>query len=76
MEITTLSLIIDEKRSNLENMIKKSDMIDEFDIEDLDDKDGRKDVMISFKEAVDSKFLQDALHSIFGDAKTKHTIEE
>lgn len=75
MDVTTVGFLIDEKRAALESKIKKSGVVDDFDIEDLDKADNRKDVMITFKEPVDSKFLQETLHSIFGEAKTKHMVE-
>lgn len=70
MEITAVGLIIDEKRATLEKTLK-SDLVDSFDIEDLDKKDARKDVFVCFANPVDSKYLPQVLADVFGNIGTK-----
>lgn len=74
MDITSVGILVDEKRSVLETKLKNDD-IDEFDIEDLDKVDQRKDVMIIFKNQIDVRYLPDRLHGILGDCATKKSTE-
>ncbi len=74
MDITRVGILVDEKRSVLETKLKNDD-IDEFDIEDLDKVDQRKDVMIIFKNQIDVRYLPDRLHGILGDCATKKSTE-
>lgn len=74
MDITSVGILVDEKRSVLETKLKNDD-IDEFDIEDLDKVDQRKDVMIIFKNQIDVRYLPDKLHGILGDCATKKSTE-
>ena len=74
MDVTSISILIDEKRTVLEKKLKHGD-IDDFDIEDLDKVDGRKDVMIIFKDAVDARYLYKKLFDILGECGVKRDTE-
>lgn len=74
MDITSVGILVDEKRSVLETKLKNDD-IDDFDIQDLDKADQRKDVMIIFKNQIDVRYLPDRLHGILGDCATKKSTE-
>ncbi len=74
MDVTSVGIMVDEKRSVLESKLKNDD-IDDFDIEDLDKTDNRKDVMIIFKNQIDVRYLPDKLHELLGDCKTKKSTE-
>lgn len=76
MEITMLEMIIDEKRTILEKKLKGSNLIEEFEIEDLDKVDRRKTVLLVFKNPVDAHYLNQLLISIFGATQKKQLIEE
>lgn len=76
MEVTSVSFLIDEKKAELEKKIKASGLIDDYEIEELDKVDGRKDVTISFKEPVNARFLRDILLKIFGEIKGRKPTEE
>lgn len=74
MEITSVGILVDEKRAVLEKKLKHDD-IDDFDLEDLDKVDARKDIMIIFKNAIEVRYLPDKLHEILGDCSTKKSTE-
>ncbi|MEA3343987.1 MAG: hypothetical protein U9Q92_07550 [archaeon] len=74
MDITSVGILVDEKRSVLEAKLKNDD-IDDFDIQDLDKADQRKDVMITFKNQIDVRYLPGKLHGILGDCATKKSTE-
>lgn len=74
MDITSVNLLVDEKRSVLEKKLKNPE-VDEFDIEDLDKKDCRKDVVIIFKDVVDARYVYQKLHDILGECGTKRDTE-
>ena len=61
MNVTSLELTADVKKSVLESAIKKMDIIEEYDIEELDKGDGRKDIIIAFKNPVHIKYVSEAL---------------
>ncbi len=64
--ITTLSFLINIPRAELEEKLKNNEYIDEFEIEELDDKDIRKDVFIIFKNPVDIRYLPNVISEILG----------
>ena len=74
MDVTSVGIMVDEKRSVLESKLK-NDEIDDFDIEDLDKTDNRKDIMIIFKNQIDVRYLADKLHELLGDCTTKKSTE-
>lgn len=74
MDVTSVGILVDEKRSVLESRLKNDD-IDDFDIQDLDKADQRKDVMIIFKNQIDVRYLPDRLHELLGDCATKKSTE-
>lgn len=75
MEITTVVLIVDEKRAVLEKALKNP-LVDDHEIEDLDKKDGRKEVVVCFANPVESKYVNGVLSDIFGGIGTKKVSEE
>ncbi len=75
MDVTTISLLVDKKRDELENALKNSDYVDEFEIEDLDKQDVRKDVFIAFSSPVSLKYVNDLLKDIIGDTLNNRNIE-
>ncbi len=64
IQITSISFLINMQREELEEKLRGNEYIDEFEVEDLDDKDIRKDVFIIFKNPVDSKYVNDILREI------------
>ncbi len=64
VQITSISFLINMQREELERKLRDNEYVDEFEIEDLDDKDVRKDVFIIFKNPVDSKYVNDILKEI------------
>ncbi len=76
MRVSMVELIIDAKRKDIEDALNSSEFVDDFEIEDLDDKDIRKCVVVFFKELVDSKFLDEVLKKIFPFEEIKQTFEE
>lgn len=76
MEITTVGFLANAKRSELEKILKSSDMIDDFDIEELDKIDGRKDVMLVFKTPIDAKYVGSKLNELLGKIEKKMVINE
>lgn len=71
-----LEMLIDEKRAILEKKLKTSGLIEDFEIEDLDKADRRKNIMLAFKNPVDAHFLNQLLVSILGQNQKKRLIEE
>jgi len=76
MRISMVELIVDAKKKDVENALSNSDFVDDYEIEELDDKDIRKSVVLVFKELVDSKFLDDVLREIFPFEEIKQTFED
>lgn len=77
MEITSMTFLIDEKRAALEKKLKASEKIDDFEIEELDKNDSRKEVTVAFKEPINARFISDVLKSIFGQIGGKKvSVEE
>jgi len=74
MKVSMIEVIIDAKRKDIENSLKNNEYVDDFEIEDLDNKDIRKSVVIVFREVVDSKFLDNVLKNIL-PKEIKNTIE-
>lgn len=75
MEITAIGLIVDEKRAALEKSLK-NELVESFEIDDLDKKDSRKDVFVCFANPVESKYLNQTLSDLFGSANTKKVVDE
>ncbi|MBW6451210.1 MAG: hypothetical protein K0B02_00585 [DPANN group archaeon] len=61
MNVTSIEFTANIKKSVLEDVIKKIDIIEEFDIEELDKNDGMKDIIISFSNPINIKYLTEAL---------------
>ncbi len=62
--VTTVSFLINSSRSELENLLKNNEYVDDYEIEDLDDKDIRKDVFVIFKNPIDIRYLSNILQDI------------
>ncbi|NOQ37885.1 hypothetical protein GQ472_03270 [archaeon] len=71
MEVLSLEIIIDDKRSALDALLKKAENIDSFEIEDLDKTDARKSVVIFFKEPININYINSFLVSVLGEHKAK-----
>lgn len=76
MLVTSMGLLVNGERKRFESTLKQSDIIDDFDIVDLDKNDNKKDIMISFKDPVDIRFLAGALESLAGAAKRVSIVIE
>ncbi len=74
MKISMVEVIIDAKKRDIENTLKNSEYVDDYEIEELDNKDIRKSVVIIFRDVVDSKFLDNVLKNILPE-EIKNTIE-
>ncbi|MCK5299860.1 MAG: hypothetical protein KAJ54_01810 [Candidatus Aenigmarchaeota archaeon] len=57
MFVTTVEFVVDIAKKELEDKLKAADNVDEFDIEDLDKNDRRKNILIRFNNPVDMKYL-------------------
>ena len=57
MFVTTVEFVVDIAKKELEDKLKAADNVDEFDIEDLDKNDRRKNILIRFSNPVDMKYL-------------------
>ena len=75
MEVTAISIIVDKKRDELEKNLRESEQIEEFEIEDLDKNDVRKDAFIAFSSPVNLKYVNNILSDIIGDTIKNNTIE-
>ncbi len=64
MLVTAVDLLVNAKRKDLEAKLKSQKHVGDFDIEELDKKDGMKDVMVSFAEPVDLKYATTALNEL------------
>ncbi len=76
MRVSMVEVMVDAKRTQLENALKESGLVEDYEIEDLDDKDIRKSVVVVFKELVDSRFLHNILKDLFPFDELKQNIEE
>ncbi len=76
MRVSMVELIVDAKMEDVENALKNSEFVDDFEIEPLDKEDVRKSVLIVFKELVDSKYLDEVLRKIFPFEEIKKGLEE
>ncbi|MCK5043070.1 MAG: hypothetical protein KAJ20_03100 [Candidatus Aenigmarchaeota archaeon] len=71
MEVLSLEIIIDDKRTSLDALLKKAENIDSFEIEDLDKTDERKSVVLFFKEPININYINSFLISVLGEHKAK-----
>ena len=76
MRISMVEIILDARKKEVEDSLKKSELVDDYEIEELDDRDVRKSVVIVFKELVDSRFLDGILKEIFPFEEIKQNMEE
>lgn len=75
MQVTSISLLVRAKRSELESKLKNNGEIDDFDIQDLDKADEMKDVMISFTNPVDLKYASESIQDLLKDIVMIKTYE-
>ncbi|NPA38559.1 MAG: hypothetical protein GXN99_02065 [Candidatus Nanohaloarchaeota archaeon] len=59
--VTTISVLINKPKKELEEMLKNSEYVDDFEIEDLDKEDLRKEVFIVLKNPIDLRFVSKVL---------------
>ena len=71
MDITSVMFLINAKKAKLEEKFKKDERIDEFEIEDLDKNDQRKDVMIILNTPINHKYLTEMLESVVDGVEEK-----
>ena len=76
MEITTVGFLATIKRVDVEKTLKSSALVDDYDIEDLDKVDGKKDIMIVFKTPIDSKFVGPKLQELLGKFEKKIALND
>ena len=76
MEVTSVGFLANAKRSELEKTLKGSSLVDDYDIEDLDKVDGKKDIMLIFKTPIDSKFVGPRLQEILGKLEKKVALND
>ena len=57
MFVTTVEFVVDIAKKELEDKLKAADNVDEFDIEELDKNDRRKNILVRFNNPVDMKYL-------------------
>ena len=66
MFVTTIEIVIDIKREDLKTKLDACSNIEEFDIEELDKEDYRKNVLISFINPVDISGIESELKNTLG----------
>ena len=71
MDITSVMFLINAKKAKLEEKFKNDERIDEFEIEDLDKNDQRKDVMIILNTPINHKYLTEMLESVVEGVEEK-----
>ena len=71
MDITSVMFLINAKKAKLEEKFKNDERIDEFEIEDLDKNDQRKDVMIILNTPINQKYLTQMLESVVDGVEEK-----
>ena len=71
MDITSVMFLINAKKAKLEEKFKNDERIDEFEIEDLDKNDQRKDVMIILNTPINHKYLTQMLESVVDGVEEK-----
>ncbi|NOR84704.1 hypothetical protein GQ473_01160 [archaeon] len=71
MDITSIMFLINAKKTVLEEKLKNDERIEEFEMEELDKNDQRKDVMIILKTPINHKYLTEMLLSIVDGVEEK-----
>lgn len=64
MEVTSIMFLINAKKDELVKALKNDERIEEYDMEELDKKDNRKDVMIILKTPINHKYIGEMLSSL------------
>lgn len=66
--MTTFSVLINKSRKELEDVLTNNEYVDDFEIEDLDKEDIRKEVFVVLKNPIDLRFVCEVLRKeIFRD---------
>ena len=76
MRGSMIEIILDARREDVENALKNSEYVEDYEIEELDKEDVRKSVLIVFRELVDSKYIHNVLKNIFPFEEIKKPIDE
>lgn len=66
MYVTTIELVMDIKKDELKAKLSASSNVEEYDIEELDKKDYRKNVLISFSNPIDLQGIETELKNTLG----------
>ena len=61
MYVTTIEIVMDIKKKDLEEKLNSCTNIDEYNIEELDKEDYRKNVLISFANPIDIRGVETEL---------------
>ncbi len=64
MFITTIEIVAKGKKEEMEKKLKSSDVLAEFDIEELDKNDDMKNILLSFNNPIDVKYVSQAVTKI------------
>ncbi len=59
--MTTFSVLVNKSRKELEDLLSNNDYVDDFEIEDLDKEDLRKEVFVVLKNPIDIRFACEIL---------------
>ncbi len=76
MRVSMIEIILDARKEDVENALKNSEYVEDYEIDELDNEDIRKSVLIVFRELVDSKYIHDVLKNIFSFEEIKKIIDE
>lgn len=76
MQVTMVGFLVNARKKDLETAITKSGIVDDFDMEELDKKDGLKDVTVILKNPIDAKFVGQTLTGILGTVEQKLALDE
>ncbi len=76
MRVSMIEIILDARKEDVENALKNSEYVEDYEIDELDNEDIRKSVLIVFRELVDSRYIHDVLKNIFSFEEIKKIIDE
>ena len=66
IQVTTASFLVNMSKVDLENLLNGNEYVDDFEIEELDKEDRRKEVFVVFKNPIDLKYFSNVvLQEIF-----------
>ncbi|MCK5062679.1 MAG: hypothetical protein KAR23_02015 [Candidatus Aenigmarchaeota archaeon] len=64
MFITTIELRAKGKKEEIEKRLKTSDMISDYDIDAQDKENSRKNIILSFSNPVDTRYVAPAIQTL------------